>query len=224
MSYGDERRDTRLKRRFRDEDRLAAWLGAREQASADLVAGDAVARALLDLRTLDEKPWQGSAADLLDVLGRGVPESVRTRREWPTSPRGLSGALRRLAPDLRRVGLTIELPERARTARERMITIRQRRVGRDTQDRQDAADGRTNGSSDPVCPVAPTAHATGRQQDVDSANVSGAVTGVSDLSCRPQTDRKSELRAGPDVLRVGPMGVTHGHTEAGENDGDSGLY
>ena len=179
---------------------VTAWTGAREQASADLVAGDPVAQAIVALPLAS--PWQGTAAELLDVLNRGVAESVRSRKAWPASPRGLSGALRRLAPDLRRVGVAVELPTKARTARERIITIRQGRETQDTQDTQDTDADSLNNSADSPCPVAcpvgPTGQPTGHQQDSDPTNESGPVSDLSCLSCPSQPDQLDPTGDGDD--------------------------
>jgi hypothetical protein len=63
--------------------------------------------------------WEGTAADLLDELKRYVTEQTTRSRDWPKSPRGLAGKLRRLAPNLRRVGIetTFDRDKRARTIR-----------------------------------------------------------------------------------------------------------
>jgi hypothetical protein len=67
--------------------------------------------------------WQGTASQLLQDLERYAPEAVR-RREWPRTPRKLSGELRRLAPTLRSVGVDISFGREARAGRQRLITIR----------------------------------------------------------------------------------------------------
>ncbi len=167
---------------------VAAWLGARAAASADMLGMDSIGLALLALSP-ERLPWQGTAADLLALLTGRVPESVRKARTWPTSPRGLAGALRRLAPDLRRTGLAVDLPTSARTARERIITIRQGCAGPDTQDRQDGSAEWLSDSDDsacPECPVGPTGHPTGHQQDSDNTTKSGRLSDRSDLSCSTQ--------------------------------------
>src|SRR5262249_26606615 len=43
--------------------------------------------------------WEGTAAELLNVLQGSVAETVTRSRAWPRSPRGLSDQLRRLAPN-----------------------------------------------------------------------------------------------------------------------------
>jgi hypothetical protein len=53
--------------------------------------------------------WSGIASELLETLNQRVEDSLKRLRGWPRTPRALSAALRRLAPNLRRVGLEIEL-------------------------------------------------------------------------------------------------------------------
>jgi hypothetical protein len=104
---------------------LAAWLEARSQASADLIANDVVAQAILALP--DIEMWEGTSSELLSELTKAVPESISNTRQWPNTPRGLSAAVKRLAPDLRRMGLEVTLPEGLTGhARKRLVTLRRR--------------------------------------------------------------------------------------------------
>ena len=59
-------------------------------------------RALLDYH----RRWQGTATQLLDELERRAGDASRGRN-WPQGPRGLTNAMKRLAPALRRVGIGI---------------------------------------------------------------------------------------------------------------------
>lgn len=59
-------------------------------------------RALLDYN----HRWQGTATQLLDELERRAGDASRGWN-WPQGPRGLTNALKRLAPALRRVGIGI---------------------------------------------------------------------------------------------------------------------
>lgn len=172
---------------------VAAWLGARAATSADLLADDPIGLALSAL-PVECWPWTGTAADLLVMLGARVSEAARTARQWPRSPRGLSGALRRLAPDLRRGGLVVALPTDARTARERLITIRRSCNEQDTQDQPDGSADRRGDSADVRCPVDTAGGLTGQQQDVDRRNESGLASDLSDLSGPSQADLKAEER------------------------------
>jgi hypothetical protein len=68
--------------------------------------------------------WDGTASDLLTVLSAAVPEDTRKAKSWPTTPRGMSGALRRAAPGLRKLGLTLDLDKREPDKnRRRLISI-----------------------------------------------------------------------------------------------------
>lgn len=56
--------------------------------------------------------WQGTARELLAALesADNTDEKARTIEGWPTSPKKLGGDLRRLAPNLRMVGVDITEP------------------------------------------------------------------------------------------------------------------
>jgi hypothetical protein len=64
----------------------------------------------LATRKLLEKQdeWEGEPAELLEALSALVPEQQRREKNWPTNPRSLSARLRRLAPALRRAGISYE--------------------------------------------------------------------------------------------------------------------
>src|SRR5262249_5510992 len=60
------------------------------------------------LRQLAEgEGWQGTASDLLQRLTTLASEDVARSKDWPKKPHTLSGRLRRLAPNLRRVGIDV---------------------------------------------------------------------------------------------------------------------
>jgi hypothetical protein len=71
--------------------------------------------------------WSGSAATLLVELSaeRHTDEATRRRRDWPKTPRGLSGMLRRIQPSLRSLGIDVDFGERTRTTRTIRITNNQ---------------------------------------------------------------------------------------------------
>src|SRR5262249_53878312 len=79
-------------------------------------------------RLVDERvQWRGTASELLDELNKLVEDKVTLSREWPKRANALSGQLRRLAPNLRKTGLEVELvPGRLR----REIVLRQVGLGR----------------------------------------------------------------------------------------------
>ncbi|MCX5685138.1 MAG: hypothetical protein NT049_15850, partial [Planctomycetota bacterium] len=51
--------------------------------------------------------WQGSSTELLNELEKFADDKTRHRKEWPGSPRKLSGDLRRIAPNLRASGIDV---------------------------------------------------------------------------------------------------------------------
>jgi len=63
-----------------------------------------------------------TAADLLFMLEAKVDDATRRHKSWPNTPRALSGALRRIAPNLREVGLHIDFD--TRSSRKRTISFR----------------------------------------------------------------------------------------------------
>ncbi len=66
--------------------------------------------------------WKGTSRDLLDDLGKTAGEKVVQSKQWPKNPRALSGALRRLAPSLRTIGIMVGF-ERVPHTRTRTITV-----------------------------------------------------------------------------------------------------
>jgi hypothetical protein len=70
--------------------------------------------------------WNGTASELLKALSRFAPESVVKQRGWPKKPNGLSGALRRLAPNLRRVGIEVSWHRDEGKKRSRIIKLQNR--------------------------------------------------------------------------------------------------
>lgn len=79
------------------------------------------------IRALARESWQGSASELLIVLNTRSDDLIVRGRAWPRSTRGLSSALKRLAPDLRRVGIEVEWSRTAGTGSRRVISIREDR-------------------------------------------------------------------------------------------------
>ena len=89
---------------------------AEEVAEADLVA--TAIRAEMDRRTV----WTVTASSLLASLSEAVGEGGRKQKGWPSTARGLSGQLRRVAPVLRRLGIGVAF-NREGQARIRTITL-----------------------------------------------------------------------------------------------------
>ncbi len=100
---------------------LAVYDTNREQASEAVLEGSSVAHQLRAWISVTNK-WEGTARDLLFELDAAAGEKVINSKGWPRNARGLSGILRRLAPDLRKIGVDIAF-DRISHSRTRMITI-----------------------------------------------------------------------------------------------------
>lgn len=87
----------------------AAFLDAYQRNRAHLadlaVEASPVASALLTFMGARDN-WAGSSADLLGRLADTSPGAAGSQ-SWPRSPKGLLGALRRVAPALRSAGITV---------------------------------------------------------------------------------------------------------------------
>ena len=96
---------------FTPEEFLAAYGGNRAEAVQETLAGDVVATAitaLMESASTDETgAWQGTCKELLTKLGQFVDDDAKKSRDWPKSPRGLSGRLRRLVTFLTECGTEI---------------------------------------------------------------------------------------------------------------------
>jgi hypothetical protein len=78
----------------------------RDDAVQTVIEADLVATAVqsfMAARTV----WRGTAADLLGALKMAVTEDQTKLREWPSTPRSLSGRVRLAAATLRKIGIDI---------------------------------------------------------------------------------------------------------------------
>lgn len=99
---------------------MAAYDRNRVDANETVIEADAVATAVRTLVSFGSE-WSGTAMHLLPALADKAREAAKAK-SWPTTPRALSGRLRRAAPNLRRVGIEIAF-DRGGHARSRTITI-----------------------------------------------------------------------------------------------------
>jgi hypothetical protein len=99
---------------------LHAYDSNRDEMNETVIEDDVVATAVRSLM-IDKSTWSGNAQGLLLVLAEIVGKLGTNVKSWPATPRALSGRLRRAAPNLRRVGISIVFGERC--SKERRITI-----------------------------------------------------------------------------------------------------
>ena len=110
---------------------MAAYWGNREAANESALEASPVAGVL---RTWFDRQqgttWTGTATDLLPELAKVATDAIKAQRHWPKSGRGLSGTLRRLAPNLRAVGIDVLFDTEGRGNEKRRIIV-VRRFGND---------------------------------------------------------------------------------------------
>jgi hypothetical protein len=99
--------------------------GATETAIEQSTIGPAL---LAVMESRDQ--WIGTATELLRELEAVscVSETEQRQRGWPKRANALSSHLRRLAPDLRRVGIVVVFPQRRAKVRN-IVLVRQRYLG-----------------------------------------------------------------------------------------------
>lgn len=101
---------------------MAAYRGNIEDANALGLEASPIAGHLRELvAQWGAAGWQGTATDLLATLSARLPQDKPGPRGWPGSPKALSNALRRIAPNLRGVGIDVGF---RREAERRLIAIK----------------------------------------------------------------------------------------------------
>jgi hypothetical protein len=107
---------------------LAAY--SRNRGAANEVTLESSPIAAIIVGLAEGEAWTGTATALLKLLESKTDEVTQRRKDFPKSTKALHGALVRLAPHLRQIGVDVDLdrrtPDKKRT---RLILIRR---GRDT--------------------------------------------------------------------------------------------
>jgi hypothetical protein len=101
---------------------LDVYLDQRERIAEAVIESEPVALAIQALVTA-EGWWQGRPAELLAYI---TPE--KPPKDWPRTPRSLSGYVARLTPALDQVGISVEFGPRGRNGR--IITLAQKDLHR----------------------------------------------------------------------------------------------
>jgi hypothetical protein len=91
---------------------LTTYEDYRRTAKINTLEASNVGTAILKLMEHNSR-WEGTATDLLGTLEGHLPPTAR-RATFPASARSMSGALRRLIPNLKEVGIEVDMPEGAR--------------------------------------------------------------------------------------------------------------
>jgi putative DNA primase/helicase len=108
---------------------LDAYAQNRADANAVALDDSAVAQAVHALASAVGH-WEGTATGLLETLKARAAESRQSLRDWPRNDRGLSAVLRRMAPNLRAVGVAVTFARSGDKLRTRRIVIRGEEPGK----------------------------------------------------------------------------------------------
>ncbi|MBI1833982.1 MAG: hypothetical protein HYR90_04115 [Candidatus Andersenbacteria bacterium] len=98
---------------------LTAYKGNRRDLNELALEASVIAQPLQKLAEA-HGDWSGTATALKEELSTFTDEETRKQRSWPKDARSLSGKVRRLAPNLRAVGIDVEF---RREQGERLINI-----------------------------------------------------------------------------------------------------
>jgi hypothetical protein len=101
---------------------LSVYRGNRDEVVEAMIEADPIATAVRSMMA-ERMEWAGTATELLGTLEKMADEGVVRSKEWPSSPRALSGKLRRAVTCLRRVGVEIILDKREGKKRTRVIQM-----------------------------------------------------------------------------------------------------
>ena len=83
-----------------------AYKGNRESANDLVLDASLVAQAVKIF--INDDHFTGTATELLALLNQKVSDETRRQKFWPKNGRALSGKLRRVAPNLRQIGISVE--------------------------------------------------------------------------------------------------------------------
>jgi Bifunctional DNA primase/polymerase, N-terminal/Primase C terminal 1 (PriCT-1) len=89
---------------------LRAYQGNRAESNQAALDSSPVVKYLLQL--VGREPWSGTAGKLLDLLQKRATDNEKRLNDWPQTARGLSGILRRLAPNLRQAGVDVQFTDK----------------------------------------------------------------------------------------------------------------
>jgi hypothetical protein len=92
--------------------------------------------------------WTGTAQELLELLEKTAPGEPAHLKAWPKSPRSLSAKLRRLAPNLRAIGIEVEFEQTSGGGSKRLIRLKKRGNSCDASDAPRGANLSDRQSSD----------------------------------------------------------------------------
>ena len=167
---------------------LDLYLRQRNRIAGDVIEGDPVASAIVELMEADNS-WSGTSGELLDKIKPERPSKV-----WPSNGQAMTGRLKRLIPALKGVGIAVTIPKQ-RSNRGRVITIES--VGKASSllshSSPDAADGASgpNHSDDPPIAGGGDCHGDRHRESGDHQPETPGSDNSDDLLQQPSGKRRS---------------------------------
>ena len=86
---------------------LAAYERSAATANETVLESSAVGRAIVNLIE-NKKLWNGTSSELLAEVSQIASDADRKEKSWPNNSRSMSNRLRRIAPNLRESGISVE--------------------------------------------------------------------------------------------------------------------
>ena len=161
---------------------LNAYAANRRESDVLAVESSPIGRFLVELVEA-RGTWQGTAAALLRELGKLADEKTRMQKSWPSDPRAMGWAVKRIAPNLRAVGFEIETGTRG-SSRKRERLIRISKPCTTTSETSETSENGPSGTekADPCGRSADVSLDEVAEQRPTKNRPSGASEGVSDVS------------------------------------------
>ncbi|MGI8553473.1 MAG: DNA polymerase [Dehalococcoidia bacterium] len=166
--------------------------------------------------------WAGTATELLAALESQAEDATRKQRGWPGSARALTNGLRRVAPNLRSIGIDIDFNRRESHSGRRLIVIGQREessvtsvtfVTPESETAQSGdwstptGDATTPGAADAQSPDFGQYESEGDAGDEGDARFAPFSHASSDTTCRPEPATSPSFDAPETWTVTKPEGV-----------------
>lgn len=102
---------------------MAAYRGNRSSANETALESSPIAKHIMKIA--EDGNWDGQSSELLAHIATLAGDSEKHLRVWPKDAKSLSGVLKRLAPNLRAIGIDVEFGTKGRgKEKRRNISIR----------------------------------------------------------------------------------------------------
>lgn len=87
---------------------ITAYNGNVAEQHQEALSSSIIGETVLSFTDNQGGAWDGTAKDLLEALGNHAGKTVTEKKEWPKNAKALGGMMRRVAPNLRAVGIGVE--------------------------------------------------------------------------------------------------------------------